>query len=74
MTRHPHTPATLPTGLRWVAGNSSFLGGCRGGHIALDDGKRGTLCGLIHGGDTRFGPTRLQDACKRCLRIALKER
>lgn len=53
--------------LRWVAANSSVIGDCRDGHIAKDDGLRGTLCGRVHGGDTSFVPAR---PCGNCLRIA----
>lgn len=69
-SRRPYLAAPLPAGLRWVAPNSSALGDCRDGHLALDDGRSGTLCGRAHGGSTRYGPQRLADGCGNCLRIA----
>lgn len=55
------------TALRWVAANSGVIGDGRDGHMAADDGLRGTLCGRIHGGTSAYVPTR---PCGSCLRIA----
>lgn len=63
----------LPDGYRWATGGGiGQIDGCNGRHIAIDDGRRGTLCG-------RYGPGSMKDPkpprypgddtpCKSCLR------
>ena len=63
----PSAAFVLPPGYRWATGGGSPIGDCNGRHIAVDDGKRGTLCG-------RYGPASMSDPtsprdvpCKVCV-------